>query len=77
VCWPPFVLVVEMLAMCLRMMLPTAPASPGVGVREDDGHGVSSEARSFYPLFACVSVSCSLCLLCMHPVSAGFAALLI
>lgn len=45
---------VEMQAVCLRMMLPTAPASPGVGVREDDGHGVSSEARSFYPLLACV-----------------------
>jgi hypothetical protein len=29
------------------MMLPAAPASPGVGVREDDGHDVSSEASNF------------------------------
>jgi hypothetical protein len=37
-------------------------ASPSVGVREDDGDVVSSEASSFYLVFACFSVSCKLCL---------------
>jgi hypothetical protein len=37
--WFPFALEAEMQVVCLRMMLPTALASHGVDVREDDGHG--------------------------------------
>jgi hypothetical protein len=48
----PFVHVVAMQALCPRMMLPASPASPGVGVREDDGLSVSTEV----PLFACFLV---------------------
>jgi hypothetical protein len=75
--WSPFVHGTTMQAVCLRMMLPTAPASPSVGVREDDGLGVSSEASrlSFVCLFLCVS--CQLCKCCMHYVSTSFVALLI